>query len=117
MSETRHSGEPWRRCGQWLYSAEGNLVVYYTNDDDGLHDVCGGADLERIVACVNACAGINPEAVPELLIAAGDAASALGDAPDNTDAPEAFERWHQSLAVALQELCAALALAKPQGGT
>ena len=28
------------------------------------------ADARRIVACVNGCAGINPEAVPELLVAA-----------------------------------------------
>ena len=101
----------------------GNRTHIHTVDDyaDGYVVETYGCDApavaDHIVAIHNACAGINPEAVPELLIAAGDAASALGDAPDNTDAPEAFERWHQSLAVALQELCAALALAKPQGGT
>ncbi|MCP4569590.1 MAG: hypothetical protein GY841_18590 [FCB group bacterium] len=35
------------------------------------------ANAERIVACVNACKGLNPEAIPDLLVAVTAAANRL----------------------------------------
>ena len=71
----KHTPEPW---GVWLNPDGGNLEMI---TDDGLARhivyVVGNtheakANGRRIVACVNACAGINPEAVPNLLEAAKD---------------------------------------------
>jgi hypothetical protein len=39
-----------------IYDSEGRFVAQ-----------AKGADAERIVACVNACAGLNPEAIPGLV--------------------------------------------------
>ncbi len=78
-TETRaqHTPEPWlasgalRSDGAWVISAEpgyaiDQIAVVQTDDRIGSTD----ANAARIVACVNACAGIDPEAVPALLAAA-----------------------------------------------
>lgn len=67
MNEMRHTPEPWRFNRHinssgvfsdiWSDATGHKTAGYIYNDADG----------ERIVACVNACAGINPEAVPLLL--------------------------------------------------
>lgn len=60
---TKHTPEPWHafeRDGHWALTAPRCGEVGIVNDAD---------QAARIVACVNACAGINPEAVPELLAA------------------------------------------------
>jgi hypothetical protein len=48
--------------GPWVVS-EGELR------SDGNPIVGGPEDLERAAACVNACEGINPEAIPDLVAA------------------------------------------------
>ena len=40
-----------------IFSSSGEIIAVVKKADDA----------KRIVSCVNACAGINPEAVPELL--------------------------------------------------
>jgi hypothetical protein len=75
---SNHTPEPWGTTkgngihltlangeGHWfpiVYSKNGMDVAYIVPMEDTKH-----ADADRIVACVNACAGINPEAVPDML--------------------------------------------------
>ena len=49
------------------------------------------ANAKRIVACVNACAGINPEAVPEVLEALRVTAVALAICGEGTVRPGSAE--------------------------
>lgn len=67
MSNTKHTPGPWkkydgRNCIE-IGSRSSHVVTF--------HDGPGGgndhANAARIVACVNACEGINPEAVREML--------------------------------------------------
>lgn len=58
-------GEPWRHNTYWITNASGEVV------EDGDQDQFTLEELDRVVACVNALAGIpNPEAVRELVEAA-----------------------------------------------
>lgn len=87
----RHTPEPWtigtgsHVCGAWSSMiriestedfhnnghdyADGGSSRSYTNVVCGTsgHSETALANMRRIVACVNGCAGINPEAVPELV--------------------------------------------------
>ena len=77
-----HTPEPWaavRNTAYWEIGTE--IDGYYANR---IGDVCATdpnhpdagkqeANATRIVACVNACKGINPEAVPDLLEACKEA--------------------------------------------
>ena len=63
-------GEPWRHNTFWITNASGEVV------EDGDQNQFTLEELDRIVACVNALAGIpNPEAVRELVEAAKEWAS------------------------------------------
>ena len=74
-----HTKEPWDVQNKGIvYERSGRHEVVAGTNVDGsvnLPKICKMPDLsqrsyanaERIVACVNACAGINPEAVPKLL--------------------------------------------------
>lgn len=57
----KHSPENWIVCGYGtrIEDAHGENVFHDASANE--------ADLKRICACVNACKGINPEAVPEML--------------------------------------------------
>jgi hypothetical protein len=65
MSE--HSPEPWKHVADSyeVVDAEGDCVCGGKNHWD--RAAPGTADGQRIVACVNACCGLNPERVPELV--------------------------------------------------
>lgn len=94
MNELKHTPEPWR-VGRHAVVADVPVVGGCSGTDDvdyyGGHLVCETvteANAERIIACVNACKGINPEAVPDLL----EACEALpldkfrdGEPPDAAD--------------------------------
>ena len=84
MSNEKHTKEPWlwddRRGDQWdnsylSLSSESGPTVMDVSDDYPGYAECGQdlrinikkEDAERIVDCVNSCAGINPEAVPKML--------------------------------------------------
>jgi len=65
-TETTHTPEP------WYDSSTGNHQGLVLSEGDGQSVAVtyqGPADAARIVACVNACKGLNPEAVPEMLAA------------------------------------------------
>lgn len=69
---TKHSPEPWAVYPEvGLCEARAKDVNYksYIIWDGADGPYPKDEDVERIVACVNACAGINPEAVPDLLAA------------------------------------------------
>ena len=69
----KHTAEPWRTPSGF------DEPVVFGGADTETHPICIALDApyrdlstrkanaERIVSCVNACKGINPEAVPELL--------------------------------------------------
>jgi len=56
MTEQNHTPEPWKNDPEL-----GVLSLFWKSVEET------DANAARIVACVNACAGINPEAVPELV--------------------------------------------------
>ena len=63
-TETKHTQEPWM-----LQEDLGNIKEYWIVNQHGCI-IAGGADLEdgkRLIACVNNCEGLNPEAVPDML--------------------------------------------------
>jgi hypothetical protein len=68
-----HTPGPWHiefECN--VFGPNHRLVAsaggYQTNADDW-HRIENEANARRIITCVNACEGINPEAVPDLLAA------------------------------------------------
>lgn len=67
MSE--HTPEPWEarlhEDPQWMVRVKGSPLGAVCLTSQGNDE----ANARHIVACVNACEGINPEAVPELLAA------------------------------------------------
>lgn len=85
MSESKHTKETWER--EWEqdgeYTGPGDNPPGYAGDHYETNDICyvnqetgevfpialfeREQDVLRAIACVNACAGINPEAVPDLL--------------------------------------------------
>ena len=69
MSENKHTPEPWRtdaECGfpQDIHDSKGNLFLRCGSDFD--NEIYGEANARRIVACVNACAGISQQYLEEL---------------------------------------------------
>ena len=85
MSE--HTPGPWRKTtGYIASSAVPHVVAVYVPPANTCMNWAAGAGTNeaeangrRIVACVNACEGLNPEAVPDLLEAAYISADALED--------------------------------------
>ncbi len=47
-----------------IADADGDWLFWYTTDDDGIH--ASKADIERIIACVNALSGLTNEQVGRL---------------------------------------------------
>lgn len=66
---TTHTPEPWYEDDGGIYSACDLRVADTFNTEDPIPEEEAAANAARIVACVNACAGINPEAVRDLLAA------------------------------------------------
>ena len=76
MSKPKHTPEPWVIHDRFgiCSKALDKVIVLAADGFPDSHKV----NCERIVACVNACAGINPEAVPEMLEALSEATHAMG---------------------------------------
>lgn len=78
MPETMHTPEPWTQGKDinryTIYGTDASILAstrYRTGFYPDTSAECE-ADAARIVACVNGCAGINPEAVPPMLAALAD---------------------------------------------
>lgn len=71
-----HSPEPWDVPDENPFciggGPEGTSLGQMSSFHPDVSDAEDAANARRIVACVNACEGINPEAVPELLAFAKD---------------------------------------------
>lgn len=88
-----HTPEPWRvdklgDDGRVICGPEGEPIADWTCSSqkyDELGDWVTEPDADRIVACVNACVGINPEAVQELLSACIQARAAMPDPTWSSD--------------------------------
>ena len=68
MNENKYTPEPWRtdaECGfpQDIHDSKGNLFLRCGSDFD--NEIYGEANARRIVACVNACAGVDTEFLEE----------------------------------------------------
>lgn len=71
MSTTKHTPGPWKviddeQLGMAVISPETGYTIS-THNNGAEHSEEEAANAARIAACVNACEGINPEAVPEML--------------------------------------------------
>ena len=64
---SKHTPGPWVANEDLIYNGVGDLVTIVSGVGSLDEDMERAA---RIVACVNACEGINPETVPDLLKAA-----------------------------------------------
>jgi len=71
MTKT-HTPEPWQKvcvgrfAGSTHYQAVGaDSRAALSLSFDTAQSIEGHANLNRVLSCVNACAGLNPEAVPE----------------------------------------------------
>ena len=88
-------GEPWVNdgCSDVDNAAGVNLAQFWADND-----------CDRAVACVNACAGLNPDAVPELVKACEGAVGVLemvlsdGGSCDIEEAREAAGECNDALA-------------------
>ena len=80
---SKHTPEPW-------YFHKG--MVVYGHEEIDIRDE---ANAQRAIACVNACAGINPDAVPDAVAALRACEIALGDkriGTYNMDSPDWYEK-------------------------
>ena len=85
---TQHTPGPWKVSTANPYAVNtvsGGIATAHGTDDANYSEFFPSteqakANARRIVACVNACEGINPEAVPDLLEALKDAVAAYDDA-------------------------------------
>ena len=88
MSETKHTPEPWyTRHGQISSetSMHGCTIANCNSTARGISDEEAKANAARIVACVNGCKGINPDAVPDLLHACEVALAAMETGPGTAE--------------------------------
>lgn len=80
--KAKHTPEPWvatvnSQNGEHCIEQDGS--VFQEPTEIALLQFSEEVDRERIVACVNACKGINPEAVPDLLAVVKSAANWFGE--------------------------------------
>ena len=67
MGEDKHTKEPWDvedikfGVGYGINGRDGDAVVWWASDLEPNNGIPEGEDARRIVACVNACAGIPTE--------------------------------------------------------
>jgi len=70
MNNEKHTEEPWEVKGRGFAIYRQGYYITSTQGAEGtlkhIQDT-NRANAERIVDCVNSCAGINPEAVPKML--------------------------------------------------
>ena len=123
MGDVKHTSEPWSaakttpkgyRAGtfyecriQYGTTKPGNTIaVVHMGGDGALYSAEDGvqANADRIVSCVNACAGINPEAVPEMVEALRELESSMVE-PDTGEIHYACEslvaEWVMKIRAAL----------------
>ena len=64
MTQAEHTKEPWSvdPISTWSIRGDGHKVVTCASNEDG--DALDNANAAHVVLCVNACAGLNPEAIP-----------------------------------------------------
>jgi hypothetical protein len=106
----RHTPEPWfRHFGQAIYSGPHHdpsaRLLFMGTPTNGTAEQLDEAfaNSARVIACVNACAGINPEAVPDLVAALTDLVDWMDNLPTDAqlDKREGRERcWAADKALA-----------------
>ena len=84
----KHTPEPWWIDDDGFVAAGGGDSYTTVADTHNTYDLNKDANAARIVACVNACEGINPDAVSDLLAALVAVNALLNDPsaePDQAD--------------------------------
>lgn len=118
MSKESHTPEPWTadRCYDGALSIcqmrHPSRLVCVNATADALpagYDAAE-ANAARIVSCVNSCAGINPEAVPDLLSVLKEAYESLADGLESEGKTE--HEWSQSDKRLIAKIEAAIAKAE-----
>ena len=122
--------EPWRQSGNEIVGGDGTDAAFvvckaafghispapmfsYIGQESADHQPVVDANMNRLVACVNACAGINPEAVPDLLAACKEAVQALAETTSNCHAFECCDDCIGCMAQTAHDgITAAIALAE-----
>ena len=82
MSENKYTPEPWRtdaECGfpKYIHDSKGNLFLRCGSDFD--NEIYGEANARRIVACVNACAGMTNEQLDNICMISGSLLNRFGE--------------------------------------
>lgn len=114
---SKHTPEPWRVCGLGIYAGEPDSKGNYSRDTQVVPfydmDLCSAngkrhmRDLERIVACVNACAGIvDPLAIPDCITALHDCLTEQGATAEQNHkyAMRRLEAINETVLAALNKL-------------
>ncbi len=104
----KHPPEPWQARHTPHRGGDDIWCIDWSGKQEEVAEIVHGKNtVERIVACVNACKGINPEAVPDLLESLRDAIAWLEDevgewCGDEASSPSAVElqRFKNALAKA-----------------
>jgi hypothetical protein len=60
----KHTPEPWQDCGDYILGADGNEVAVWTGEWG--ETPMSIEDIARVVACVNACAGMALEDIARI---------------------------------------------------
>lgn len=106
MSETKWGREPWVSEGSLLLDADGEVLGALQIHDYGDTWEARAEVLCRIVACVNACAGIPTEALEAGRL--GEALTLLGGILDDADRKAAHGNYGMANALPRDPLVAAL---------
>ena len=102
-----YTSGPWR----WVERRATALVLIGNGDHAVAHmapsrrQPAKRADADRIVACVNACDGINPEAVPDLLAACEAASREISAAVAGGHLAHLQSGLHATLRAAIDKSC------------
>jgi len=102
---TKHTPTPWHNQSDWksIYSEDGCFIATVVKMPTYKNKIEHSADSDRIVSCVNACAGLNPEAIPGAVKALEDFINDCDNASPEFWARRISDRRDQALA-ALKEV-------------
>ena len=98
MTKPKHTPEPWNiptvGSGKMIWDSKGTCIALVRSLDNA------EANAKRIVACVNACEGINPEAVSDMYAALVHITDAFEINIDGAHAEAIFNKAKKAIAKA-----------------
>ena len=98
---TTHTPEPWAQMGCGIYANKRLIACFGDDDDSGISaEIEQIATTKRAVDCVNGCKGINPDAVPGLVLLAEQAENIFKDMASGIERScweEMYQKAHAAL--------------------